>query len=180
MPITPFHFGPAAVAKGMAPRRFSFVAFGLTQLIIDSEPAIYMLAGMWPIHRFFHTYLGASAVALAVVILGRPICEAVIRLWNRRSSGARRAWLQIDPRISFTAMTIGSFFGAISHVFLDSIMHSDMRPLAPLSDANGLLYVISIERLHELCAASGIAGALLLLALFLRRKVVGERESPRA
>ena len=71
MPITPFHFGPAAAVKAAIPNKFSFVAFGLSQLIIDMEPLFYMTQGMWPIHRFFDTYVGALLVAVLVVILGK-------------------------------------------------------------------------------------------------------------
>lgn len=64
----------------------------------------------------------------------------------------------------------GAFVGTYSHVFLDSIMHSDMQPLAPLSEANGLLHVISVEGLHLLCGLAGVLGALLMFALFLVRR----------
>ena len=180
MPVTPFHFGPATVVKAVAPEHFSFVAFGLTQLIIDIEPIFYISRGMWPIHRFFHTYLGATAVALVVILFGKPICEAALRLWNWRLSECQRKWFGVTPEISFTAATIGAFFGAYSHVFLDSIMHSDMRPFAPFSDVNGLLYMISIERLHEVCALAGILGGMVLLVLLVRRKMNADKTVPSA
>ncbi len=175
MPVTPFHFGPAAVAKAIAPRHFSFVAFGLTQVIIDIEPVFYISQGMWPIHRFFHTYLGATAVAVVVALFGKPVCEAVLRVWNWRLSESQRTWLGVNPKIPFTAVTIGALFGAFSHVLLDSVMHSDIRPFAPFSDANDLLYIISIERLHEVSALAGILGGVSLLVLLVRRKMKVEQ-----
>lgn len=180
MPVTPFHFGPATAVKAMAPKHFSLVAFGLTQLVIDIEPVFYILRGMWPIHRFFHTYLGATAVALVVVIFGKPICEGVLRLWNWRLSESQRTWLGVNPKISFAAAISGAFFGAYSHVLLDSIMHSDMLPFAPFADQNGLLYIISIERLHEVCALAGILAGVVLLVLLVRRKMSVERAAPSA
>ena len=57
-----------------------------------------------------------------------------------------------------------------SHVVLDSIMHSDMRPLAPLSGDNVLLHVVSAGGLHLLCVLSGVLGALLTGVLLLRRR----------
>jgi len=163
------------VGKVIAPKYFSFVAFGLTNLIIDIEPVFYISQGMWPIHRLFHTYLGANALAIIVVILGKPICEGALRLWNWRLSESQQAWLGVNAQISFTAMTVGAFFAANSHVMLDSIMHSDMRPFAPLSNVNGLLYIISIERLHEVCAIAGILGGIALSVLLVRRKINVER-----
>jgi len=180
VPVTPLHFGPAAAAKAVSPKHFSFVAFGLTQVIIDIEPAFYISQGMWPIHRFFHTYFGATVVALMVILFGRPVCEGLIRLWNWRLSDSQRSWLAGSPNISLTAMTTGAFFGGYSHVFLDSIMHSDMHPFAPLSKVNGLLYIISIERLHQVCVASAVLGGMVLSVLLIRRKMSVERAAPPA
>ena len=177
MPVTPFHFGPAAAMKAATPKHFSFVVFGLSQVVIDMEPAFYMAQGAWPIHRFFHTYLGATAVALIVAFLGKPLCEWVIRVWNSRLDDSQRDWLGINPKITRSAALVGALFGAYSHVLLDSVMHADMRPLAPLSNANPLLYYISIEHLHLLCIAFGVVGASALLVLLLRRKLVARRET---
>ena len=38
MPITPFHFGPGAAVKAVAPRHFSFTVFAFSQVMIDLEP----------------------------------------------------------------------------------------------------------------------------------------------
>jgi hypothetical protein len=46
---------------------------------------------------------------------------------------------------------------------LDSIMHADMRPFAPWSDASPLLGILSIGGLHVACLVSGMLGALLVL-----------------
>ena len=126
MPITPFHFGPATAVKAAMPNKFSFVAFGLSQVIIDMEPLFYMSQGLWPIHRFFHTYVGATVVAVLVAIPGKPICEWILRLWNGRLSARQRFWLGANPRISLSAAASGALFGGYSRVLLDSIMHADM------------------------------------------------------
>lgn len=175
MPVTPFHFGPATVLKAATPRYFSFVAFGLTQLVIDTEPLFYMAQGAWPIHRFFHTYLGATVVALLIVFVGKPLCEWILRLWNSRLSTSQRIWLGVDPRISLAGAVTGGFFGGYSHVLLDSIMHSDMQPFAPFSNKNGLLYIISTEHLYILCTTFGIVGGTMLLIVLARKKLVAEK-----
>jgi hypothetical protein len=175
VPVTPFHFGPAALAKASIPKYFSFVAFGLTQVVIDIEPIFFIYQGMWPIHRFFHTYLGATAVALVVALFGKPICESVLKLWNRRLSESQKRWLGVNPRITIVAAVIGALFGGFSHVLLDSIMHSDIQPFAPFSQRNDLLYVISIDRLHEVCVFTGILGAIVLSVLLIRRKALAVR-----
>ena len=170
MPITPFHFGPAALVKSATSRYFSFLAFGLTQVLIDLEPLYYMSMGVWPIHRFFHTYVGASVAAVLVFILGKPVCATLIRFWNWRLSEAQKRWLSINPDISYLALAMGALFGAYSHVFLDSIMHSDIQPFAPFTDGNPMLYIIPIDRLHAWCALLGVVGGMILLILLIKRK----------
>ncbi len=175
MPVTPFHFGPAAIVKAVTPRHFSFVAFGCTQIVIDAEPLFYMLKGLWPIHRFLHTYLGATIVALFVVLFGKPVCEWVLRLWNSRLSEAQFSWLGVNPQIPLIAAATGALLGSYSHVFVDSIMHSDMQPLAPFSQANPFLHVLPIGHLHMLCAMLGVAGGTALLIRAVRRKLIVAR-----
>jgi len=169
MPVTPFHFGPAAIVKSASSQWFSLTVFGLTQVIIDLEPLYYMAQGMWPIHRFLHTYLGAAIVAVVAAVAGKPLCEWFLRLWNERLSDVQRRWLSVEPAITRGAAFAGSLFGGFSHILLDSVMHSDIRPFAPWSDTNGLLYAISIGTLYELCAVTGLLGLLWLAILLARR-----------
>jgi membrane-bound metal-dependent hydrolase YbcI (DUF457 family) len=59
---------------------------------------------------------------------------------------------------------MGAMIGTYSHVFLDSLAHADMRPLAPFSDSNPLFGVISADNLYLLCLGlGGLAGVLFLI-----------------
>ena len=42
MPITPLHFGPAIAGKAVAPKCFSVLAFGFTQVIIYADAGFYL------------------------------------------------------------------------------------------------------------------------------------------
>ena len=170
MPFTPFHLGPALAVKAAAPRYFSFLVFGLTQVVIDSEVALYILAGGWPVHRLFHTYLGATLVAAITVVLGRPLLEWAVRLWNRMVAPDGEGFLRIEPRIPLVAALSGALIGGYSHVLLDSIMHSDVRPFAPWSDSNALLRLISADHLVLACVGVGVLGTAALLAARLRQR----------
>jgi hypothetical protein len=46
-------------------------------------------------------------------------------------------------------------------VALDSVMHADMRPFAPFSDANPFLASISVEALQWSCVIAGVAGVAI-------------------
>ena len=163
MPITPFHFGPGAAIHAVAPKHVSFLAFCTANVLIDIEPLYYMLTHQERLHRFFHTYVGASLVALATVAL------FVACRWF-----AGRLWLPNLFRwqsLSLLAVALGAAAGTYSHIVLDSVMHSDITPFAPFSDANPLFRVISLPALHWLCLGSG---AVALLILGVRQVVVGE------
>ena len=172
MPITPFHLGPALVMKAVVPRYFSFLTFGVTQVVIDSEVVFYMQTGGWPIHRLFHTYLGATLVAVLTVLLARPLLERAIRLWNRFVAPKGEGVLRVEPRIPLIAAGSGALIGGYSHVLLDSIMHSDVRPFAPWSEHNGLLQLVSADHLVLICVALGALGGAAIVAAFLRRRLL--------
>src|SRR5688500_13167370 len=72
MPVTPYHLGPGAAIKAVMPRHFSFTIFCFAQIVTDSETAYYILQGEYPLHRWFYTYLGATIVAVACVVVGLP------------------------------------------------------------------------------------------------------------
>ena len=171
MPITPFHFGPAAAVKAVAPRHFSFTMFVFTNIVIDVEPLYYMAMGDWPIHRFLHTYLGATIAAFVCFFAGRPVCAWAIRLWNSRLSEAQARWLRAEPRIEALPAAAGTLIGGWSHVLLDSLMHSDMEPLAPFAAGSGMTNLVTIAQLELFCAIAGALGvAAMLLVAALRRK----------
>jgi hypothetical protein len=139
-------------------------------VLIDLEPAYYMLQGEAPLHRFFHTCVGATVVGAVALVIGMPLCNWVLRL-GRALQGREGAAAE-PARIGFGAAAFGAFAGVYSHVLLDSVMHGDMRPLAPFSDANPLLRVISLDSLHALCVGRAILG---LAGLAVRARLRGER-----
>ena len=177
MPITPIHLGPALAAKAVAPRHFSFLIFGITQVAIDSEAAFHLLRGNWPIHRLFHTYLGATLVAVLTVAAGRPLLEWAIGQWNHLLAHTAGSVFRIEPRIPLAAALSGALIGGYSHVLLDSILYSDVRPFAPLSDGNALFQLTSAGHLILGCVALGALGGVALAATYLRRKRAAGRMS---
>jgi membrane-bound metal-dependent hydrolase YbcI (DUF457 family) len=154
MPFTPFHFGPGAALYALAPRHVSFLSFCVANILIDVEPLYYMLAQQYPLHRFFHTYIGATLVlvaSFALFVLARWLATFV-------SIPNLFQWLNFKP----VPVAIGAAAGNYSHIMLDSVMHGDITPLAPLSEANILLGLISMDALHWSCVAAGLAGVVLL------------------
>ncbi len=177
MPITPVHMGAALGVKAVAPRYFSFLVFGITQVAIDAEAAFYLVTDDPPYHRFLHTYLGATIVALLAVVIGRPLLESVFRLWNRlvRADGE-----SLEPRIPLVAAISGALIGGYSHVLLDSFLYSDMHPISPLSDSNAALNALSTLEVYALCLALGLLGGAVLAVRWLRGRRSGGGRNPEA
>jgi hypothetical protein len=162
MPFTPFHFGPAAAIKAAVPRYFSFTVFCYSQVITDLESGYYLFRDEYPVHRFFHTYLGATFVGLVCALIGRPLCQLVLRAWQAWIPEPLTGLFGRSVSISWGIAFVSAYLGTYSHVFLDSIMHQDMKPLSPFSTANPMLHIISVGLLHVLCFALGMVGFLIL------------------
>jgi len=156
MPITPFHFGPGAAIHAIAPQRVSFIAFCTANVLIDLEPLYYMSTGQFPLHRFFHTHIGATLIAIFTV--GLFFAARSIRLPNLFG------W----RGLSTASVAVGAALGSYTHVVFDSIMHSDIRPFAPFSNSNPLLMAIPIDTLHLSCVFAGAIGIAILLIRKLR------------
>ena len=160
MPFTPLHMGPGLAIKAIAGRRFSVLSFGLAQVAMDIEPLVGIVRGADVLHGPTHTWLAALAIGLAVAAISPPVCRPILRRWNGELSRHRLSWL-VEPGPSTPGPVLaGAFAGTISHVLLDSIMHFDIAPLSPWSDANALRGLVSIEALHRFCVISGVLGIL--------------------
>ncbi|GKS69599.1 hypothetical protein W03_16030 [Nitrosomonas sp. PY1] len=155
MPFTPLHMGAGVALKAVTRNSFSLVVFGGSQIAIDIQPLVVMLTNKGELHGFSHTILGATLIGLFCGLAGKPIGELFLRLIRKPG------YLPIDWRVSFGS----AFIGTYSHIFIDSIMHSDVTPLSPFSTASPLYGIISIETLHVLCLAGVFVGGLAYWAV---------------
>ena len=170
MPFTPFHMGPGIAIKSVLGNYFSLTVFGFSQVVIDIEPLVRILRGDAMLHGVTHTYLGAFFLGMVSLLVGKIVCTWLLRLWNVFVGFGHSSWLRLSPNISWLAATIGAFLGVFSHVFLDSIMHSDMKPFLPFDTSNNLLYLMPIGWLHLWCLILGIAGLMIILVVGLWNK----------
>ena len=128
-----------------------------------------MLRGEYPLHRVLHTYVGATAVAAACLVIGRPLCQWALRLWTNWSWAPFQRYFPVGETISWSAAAAGAFIGTYSHVFLDSIMHSDVRPFRPFGESNPSYHLVGVVTLHFVCIFLGVVGAGYLAARSTRR-----------
>lgn len=154
MPITPFHFGPGAALHAVAPNQVSFLTFCSANVLIDTEPLYYMCTNQYPLHRFFHTYIGASVVMVVIVI----IFFASLYLASKVKLPNMFNWQNLTSR----SIWLGAATGSYSHIVLDSIMHPDIFPLSPFSESNVLFHIIPLGELHLFCIFSGFLALVIL------------------
>lgn len=162
--------GPALVIKAAGSRHFSVLVFGIAQVAMDIEPLVGIVRGWSVLHGWSHTVIGATLIGLAVFLLAPPLCEWILKHWNRELEYHGLQWLRSPAPITRAAAASGAFVGTYSHVLLDSIMHADMLPLRPWSDGNALLRLLSIDALYLACFVAGVVGVLLWLALARLRR----------
>jgi hypothetical protein len=158
MPFTPIHMGPGMAVKAAVPRHFSIVVFGLTQIALDLEVLWHLARRDPPLHRFWHTFLGATVVAAALAVIGKPAARLVKSIWNRVASHGTDADLSVPVHTSWAASASGAFVGAYSHILLDSMFHADVGPLKPWSAANPLRGIINPMMLQMGCLILGLIG----------------------
>lgn len=135
-------------------RLLDFPTFLLAGVIVDLEPFLVMVLGLsYPLHGFFHSFLGGSlaALALAVVMLKvRPWVSGVMSL------------LRLKQGISRGRILAASFLGVYVHLLLDSLLYAEMRPFYPFS-GNPLLgrsLFIGLE-VFWFCAVCFVAGVFV-------------------
>lgn len=150
MPVTPFHFGPGLALKAAAPRRVSWTAFVAANILIDCETLYYIVENRYPLHRTLHTFIGAVCAGLAAGAALELAARLVPRL---------RAW---GAEWETRALLLGGFLGGVTHPILDGIMHDDIRPFLPFTEANPLHGLVGLGTLHLGCLLAGVAGAVLL------------------
>lgn len=104
MPLTPLHFGLLAPILCLFPGQASIVSFTLVNLWIDADFITAVMTGNpLPDHTIKHTLAGAMLIAALVSAVG----------------------VRSGPWV------FGAFFGALTHVLLDGLVHPEMNPFYP-------------------------------------------------
>ena len=165
LPFTPFHLGAALIVKPVLNRNFSVITFGIAQVAMDIEPGIGMLTGADVLHGPTHTILGALVIACLVMLIAPSICSYLLTKWNKEVIHYKLPRLVHSDGVSKTAIVIGAFFGTLSHVALDSLMHHDIKSLLPFSKVNPLLGLVTHDGVYQACAIAGVLGVAAWLTI---------------
>jgi membrane-bound metal-dependent hydrolase YbcI (DUF457 family) len=91
-------------------------------------------------------------------VAGKFVCQWALALGNWIAPSLSAALVGTSPVIPWRTVFLSAFIGTYSHVFLDSIMHSDVQPFAPLSATNPFFHLIDVGLMHILCLLAGLVG----------------------
>ena len=158
MPLTPFHWS-SLLFGFLLFNTLYLPALAISSVLMDLEPFYYMFISPNPdgiLHGFFHTYLGATIIALVV---------AFVLVKFRKETDNMMAIFRLEQKISDKGIYLSSIFAAYSHIFLDSLMHSDLKPFWPFSDSNPFLGLVHISDIYLM---TGI-GLTLAFGFYLLR-----------
>ncbi len=162
MPLTPFHLGPGLFFGLLFFRLIHLPSFLVASVIVDLEPALVLFLGLpYPLHGFFHSFLGASIAAIA-------LSAAMIAL-NGKVQKAMSS-LKLGQKMSKAQIFASSFLGIYLHIILDSVLYTDIRPLFPLT-ANPFYNssMLAGFEIYGLCTISFILGLALYTLKVLKR-----------
>ncbi|AHF80658.1 metal-dependent hydrolase [Thermococcus paralvinellae] len=152
MPFTPFHFGSALLFATLF-GYLDFLTFMIANVIIDFEPFLVLSFDLdlrygYPLHGFFHTFIGGSLVALA-------LAEVMAKFYKH-----------LGKEINIKKLRITALSGVWLHIVLDSFIYTDIKPFFPLS-WNPFYGVFSASEVYGFC----IGAFLLGVPLYLLRKI---------
>ncbi|MFX1565062.1 MAG: hypothetical protein ACFFCH_03630 [Promethearchaeota archaeon] len=141
MPFTPFHLGPGLLI-GLLLYPYLFIpSILLGSIIVDLEPLTFLILGLPVQHLFFHTFLGATILALvgvAVIFLLRGFFDKVMRFFL------------LPQPTSPLNITVATLIGAYSHIILDAFLYPEMQPFWPFL-GNPFLGLVSSSTIYLFC-----------------------------
>ena len=163
MPFTPYHFVPALLIGVLLCPFIDLATLAVASVILDLEPLAVIFFGLpGPLHAFFHTYVGATIVAIALSICIYPFrkyLNQIVALFGLRQES------------SFRHIIPASIIGTYSHVLLDSFLYPEMNPFFPLL-GNPFVGFLAFGFVYTLCLALGIIGFFVyVLRILLNLRV---------
>ena len=163
MPFTPYHFGPALLIGVLLFPFIDFATVIVASVILDLEPLAVIFFNLpGPLHAFFHTYLGATIVAIVLSICIYPF---------RKYLNEIVSFFGLKQESSFRHIVPASLIGTYSHVLLDSFLYGEMNPFFPLL-GNPFVGFLAGGFVYTLCLVLGLVGFFVyLLRILLNLRV---------
>jgi len=152
MPFTPYHWGPSSWIGLLLDKWLDFATLLIAGVIIDLEPGLVLLLKLdYPLHGFFHSFLGATSAAIILSIL----------LYQTRNGIAPiMARLKLGQVSSFRKILGTSLLGVYSHILLDAPLYTDIKPFYPIG-TNPFYRLIPSSGIYLFCQISFMVALIL-------------------
>ena len=158
MPFTPFHLGPSSWIGLIFFKFLDFPAFLLDSVIVDIEPFAVMFLGLrYPLHGFFHSFVGGSIIAMLTALALYSLRNVVRKL---------TAIFRLEQNSAFKKILWASFLGVYFHIFLDAPLYTDIQPFYPIAN-NPLLGLFSSSQIYFFCSISFLVAIVLYFVRFM-------------
>ena len=166
MPFTPFHLGPALFFGIVFFRYLNLPAFLIANVIVDIEPFVVLLFGLdYPLHGFFHSFLGGSLVALVLYLVMVRMYPYVIGVMDI---------FYVGQEMSRKKIMLSCFSGVYLHIILDSFIYADIMPFFPFGvNPFYMLGGIGGSHIYLSCVLMLVAGICLFYYCKKRNKFKG-------
>jgi len=130
MPFTPYHLGPGLFVGFLLLSFIDFPTFLVASVIVDVEPFLVLTLNLnYPLHGFFHSFLGGTLLALPLALLMYRIRDKFSPLLS---------FFKLEQKVSFKRVLAAALSGIYIHILLDSRGYTDIQPFYP-SNYNPLL-----------------------------------------
>ncbi|MGY5858019.1 MAG: hypothetical protein RTU63_01520 [Candidatus Thorarchaeota archaeon] len=172
MPFTPYHFGPGLLLGVVLFPFLDFSTVMVACVILDIEPLSVIIFHLpFAAHGFFHTYLGATIVAIPLALV----------IWPMRGYlNSIASFFGLNQESSFRHILPASIIGTYSHVFLDSLLYPEMNPFYPLI-GNPFVGFLQFDFVYGACVFLGMLGfgvyIVRILYLQLRKTPITSKEN---
>ena len=154
MPFTPFHWGPSSWIGLMLFKILDFPTLLIASVIVDIEPFCVLFFNLdYPLHGFFHSFLGGSIVAVLTAIVLYRLRDRIKKIM---------VTFKLVQASSFKKILWTSFFGVYFHLLLDAFLYKDMKPFYPFQN-NPFLGLFSSHQIYLFCGLSFLVGILFYL-----------------
>lgn len=159
MPFTPFHLGPALLLGLVCYRWLDLPTLLAASVAVDGRATLVFFGYLdYPLHGPLHTFLVSAILGAVIAVVWyriRPWFDPLLALFRARQERSLRA------------MATAAIVGVWGHVLLDSFLYLDIRPFAPVTEANPFLWLLFGPWTPTLVYAGCIASGMLGLALYL-------------
>lgn len=154
MPFTPFHWGPSSWIGLILFKIFDFPTLLIASVIVDIEPFCVLFFNLsYPLHGFFHSFLGGSILAVLTAIILYLLKNKVKKIM---------AIFKLAQDSSLKKILWTSLFGVYSHLLLDSFLYEEMKPFYPFEN-NPFFGLFSLQKIYLFCSLSFLVGILFYL-----------------